>query len=79
MKNSLLVAFAVALAITFSAFTTLGTTDQLYYWDGDSMEEYNEGNECDPGVQVPCVIPVFGTLYTDDIHDDAYIYKKDTR
>ena len=77
MKKFKLVAIAAVLAIAFSAFTASRPTDQLYYWDGDSMEEYTEGNECDPGSQEPCTVAGFGTLYTAPNHDPAYIYEKD--
>ena len=60
MKKFLSVLIAAVMAIFFSAFTPgKKAVIGLHYYDG-TWHPYNEGEECEPGVQIDCLVPAPG-------------------
>ncbi len=82
MKKYLFVAVAALLAVALTAFTSLQSTT-LYYWDGNSMEEYQGSHGCTPGIVSPCEVSIPGVgddvrLYTIPEQDDNFLFKKNS-
>jgi hypothetical protein len=80
MKKYLLGLFAIASAISMSAFTTsTKVTDSLYYKDGSGNFILFTGEPCPQDTQVQCEVDINGTmrpLYTQPDNDHPYLTKE---